>query len=63
MSARLPAWQPQATYSDILFDAAEGIARITINRPERRNAFRPETVNELIDRLLHDPTELAVLVF
>ena len=49
MSARLPAWQPQATYSDILFDAAEGIARITINRPERRNAFRPETVSQLID--------------
>ena len=49
MSDRLPAWQPQADYSDILFDAAEGIARITINRPERRNAFRPETVSQLID--------------
>ena len=49
MPHRLPAWQPQATYSDILYDAAEGIAKITINRPERRNAFRPETVNELID--------------
>lgn len=43
------AWIPQASYSDILFDAADGIARITINRPERRNAFRPETVEELMD--------------
>ena len=42
-------WQSAHTYGDILYDTAEGIARITINRPERRNAFRPETVNELID--------------
>ena len=49
MSDRLPAWQSQASYSDILYEAAEGIARITINRPERRNAFRPETVSQLID--------------
>lgn len=42
-------WTPQGTYTDIRFDTAEGIARITINRPEVRNAFRPETVNELID--------------
>ncbi len=49
MSDRLPAWQNQASYSDILYEAAEGIAKITINRPERRNAFRPETVSQLID--------------
>ncbi len=42
-------WQPQAEYSDIRYDAAEGIARIAIDRPERRNAFRPETVTQLID--------------
>ncbi len=44
-------WQPVAgaDYRDILYHQAEGIARITINRPEVRNAFRPETVSELID--------------
>ena len=36
-------------YRDILFHRAEGIAKITIDRPEVRNAFRPETVRELID--------------
>ncbi len=42
-------WQKIGNYSDILFEQAEGIAKITINRPEVRNAFRPETVMELID--------------
>ena len=43
-------WQPQGSYSDILFDLSEeGIARITINRPHKRNAFRPQTVTELYD--------------
>jgi naphthoate synthase len=36
-------------YRDILYHQAEGIAKLTINRPEVRNAFRPETVRELID--------------
>ena len=34
-------------FNDILYEHAEGIAKITINRPEVRNAFRPETVQEL----------------
>jgi len=42
-------WQApaDADYRDILYHQAEGIAKITINRPEVRNAFRPETVIEL----------------
>ncbi|MCY0876836.1 MAG: 1,4-dihydroxy-2-naphthoyl-CoA synthase [Firmicutes bacterium] len=36
-------------YEDIIYEQGEGIARIVINRPEVRNAFRPETVIELMD--------------
>jgi naphthoate synthase len=42
-------WQPAGEYSDIRYEIAEGIAKIKINRPEVRNAFRPETVVELSD--------------
>ncbi|HEV2359986.1 MAG TPA: 1,4-dihydroxy-2-naphthoyl-CoA synthase [bacterium] len=42
-------WQTVCEYTDILYERAEGIARVTINRPEVRNAFRPETVAEMMD--------------
>ena len=38
-----------ATYSDIIYDKSDGIATVTINRPEVRNAFRPRTIDEMID--------------
>jgi naphthoate synthase len=45
---RVPKWTAVAGYTDIIYaKAAEGIAKITINRPEVRNAFRPETVQEM----------------
>jgi len=40
-------WKPAGRYKDILYDKAEGIAKITINRPQVRNAFRPLTVKEM----------------
>jgi naphthoate synthase len=44
----VPAWNRVAGYTDIIYAKAdEGIARIAINRPEVRNAFRPETVQEM----------------
>jgi naphthoate synthase len=46
-SQPLPAWQSSGEYRDIIYEVAEGIARITINRPEVRNAFRPQTLFEL----------------
>ena len=44
------SWSECKSYEDILFHKSdEGIARIAINRPEKRNAFRPQTVDELIN--------------
>jgi naphthoate synthase len=42
------AWKPAGDYTDIRSETAEGIAKITIARPEVRNAFRPLTVREMI---------------
>lgn len=46
------AWTTAGEYEDILYHKAEGIAKITINRPQVRNAFRPLTVDEMSDALL-----------
>lgn len=43
------AWQEVKTYSDITYHKAEGIARLAFNRPEIRNAFRPQTIDQLIE--------------
>ena len=45
------SWLKVGTYSDITYEKADGIARITINRPEVRNAFRPLTVQEMSQAL------------
>lgn len=44
---RIPAWESVGEFTDIFYHKAEGIAKLTINRPHVRNAFRPETVQEL----------------
>ena len=41
-------WEPSGEWTDIRYETAEGIAKITIDRPEVRNAFRPLTTRELI---------------
>ena len=58
------AWKSAKTYQDILFEKWEGIAKITINRPEVRNAFRPLTVRELIDAIdeAREDPEVGVVV-
>jgi naphthoate synthase len=47
-----PVWQEVRSYSDITYRKSEGIARIAINRPEKRNAFRPETIFQLQDAFM-----------
>jgi naphthoate synthase len=57
-------WQPAGDYEDIRYEIAEGIAKITIDRPEVRNAFRPETVIELSDAFnrAREDTEVGVII-
>ncbi len=47
--AAIPDWKPDGDFTDIRYETAEGIAKITICRPEVRNAFRPQTLFELSD--------------
>jgi len=42
-------WQQVKDYEDITYHKADGIARIAFNRPEVRNAFRPKTIDEMIE--------------
>lgn len=60
----IPNWQTIKEYLDITFKQCNGVARIAFNRPEVRNAFRPETVSELLDALFiaHESQEAGVLL-
>ncbi len=58
-------WKTMKTYKDIKLERTEdGIAKVTINRPEKRNAFRPTTVKEMIDAfmLLREDADIGVVV-
>ncbi|HRF49686.1 MAG TPA: 1,4-dihydroxy-2-naphthoyl-CoA synthase [Anaerolineales bacterium] len=45
----MPDWIEAKAYEDITYHKADGMARIAFNRPEVRNAFRPKTIDEMID--------------
>jgi naphthoate synthase len=57
-------WQMAHEYEDILYDTADGIGRVTINRPQVRNAFRPQTVAELLDAFarIRDDANVGVAI-
>ncbi|HSH08979.1 MAG TPA: 1,4-dihydroxy-2-naphthoyl-CoA synthase [Oceanipulchritudo sp.] len=53
-------WKPVKTYSDILYEKWNGIAKVTINRPHRRNAFTPDTVDEMLDAFRDAANDTAI---
>ena len=57
-------WIKERHYEDIIYETYNGIAKITINRPEVRNAFRPKTVMELIDAFSYarDDSKIGVII-
>ncbi len=57
-------WKIAKNYSDITYKKMDGIARIAFNRPEVRNAFRPDTVLQLHDALrdAHEDPEIGVIL-
>jgi naphthoate synthase len=57
-------WRAAGDYGDIRYELADGIAKITIDRPEVRNAFRPETLIEVSDALerAREDTSVGVVV-
>ncbi len=59
-------WTAAATYRDIRYEhSGDGLARIAIDRPEKRNAFRPETIDELMDAFAraHRDAAVGVIIF
>ncbi len=66
MTTQMVSWIPVKEYQDITYHKCEeGIARIAFNRPEVRNAFRPETIDEMIEAFenaWHD-TRIGVILF
>jgi naphthoate synthase len=59
-----PAWTETGAYEDVRYETAEGMAKITIDRPEVRNAFRPVTVRELqaAFEVARDDPEIGVVI-
>lgn len=62
--ASAAAWERSGEYVDIRYEVAEGIAKITIDRPEVRNAFRPQTLFELQHafNIARDDDEIGVII-
>ena len=58
------SWETIKEYQDITFKQCNGVARIAFNRPDVRNAFRPETVDELLNALIiaHESQEIGVVL-
>ncbi|PTM15306.1 MAG: 1,4-dihydroxy-2-naphthoyl-CoA synthase, partial [Bacteroidetes bacterium] len=65
MTSKPIQWTTVKEYSDITYKKMDGIARIAFNRPEVRNAFRPQTLFELEEALIdarEDPSVGVILL-
>ncbi len=65
MNGGIPDWSEAGSYTDVRYQTAEGMAKVTICRPEVRNAFRPQTLFELSDafhRAQDDPSVGVVIL-
>ncbi|GHE26566.1 1,4-dihydroxy-2-naphthoyl-CoA synthase [Streptosporangium violaceochromogenes] len=64
VQSRAADWKRSGGYEDIVYETAEGIAKITINRPGRHNAFRPTTLFELKDAFnaAQEDSEVGVII-
>ncbi|MDP9133759.1 MAG: 1,4-dihydroxy-2-naphthoyl-CoA synthase [Actinomycetota bacterium] len=58
-------WRREGDYSDVLYERGESLAKITINRPQVHNAFRPQTLAELRDAFgrARDDLEVSAIIF
>jgi len=58
-------WEPWGSYKDILLDKSSGIARVSINRPEKRNSFTPNTISELCEAFtrIRNDSNVGVVLF
>lgn len=65
VQVRAADWKRSGDYEDIVYETADGIAKITINRPERHNAFRPTTLFELKNafNVAQEDSEVGVIIF
>ncbi|MGA8015353.1 MAG: 1,4-dihydroxy-2-naphthoyl-CoA synthase, partial [Candidatus Dormiibacterota bacterium] len=63
-AAQPPEWRAHGDFTDIRYETADGIAKLTINRPEVRNAFRPTTLFELSRgfEMARDDPEIGVVI-
>ncbi|WP_180369995.1 enoyl-CoA hydratase-related protein, partial [Oenococcus oeni] len=58
------SWKKVKDYSEIIFERKEKIAKLTINRPEKRNAFTPVTISQLIEAfaICRDDSSIGVII-
>jgi naphthoate synthase len=64
VKAETPGWVASGEYKDVIYETWNAIAKITINRPEVRNAFRPTTVSEMAKafEVARDDPKIGVII-